>query len=230
MRVHCMQEPAMRLGEGMALGRNRKADTGAQNRDALLPTEQGPVSLRQMRRADLVELLLSDLDAIESLEDKLAFVTDRLGEETATANWLKERLGEQDETIERLRAQLDDRDATIAALRSQVAERDAQIGILSNARPRPDGSPCDNEVVSGTADALTDAGTRLEPVEDPLERLWKETCDLGRGDQGRHYMHDRKVPRRPVGIPSHGAPRQKLQRNGSDMNLGDESDSSQAGR
>lgn len=105
------------------------------------------IDLRRLRRVDLIELLVSDMDTIEDLRAKLLGAETSLSEANETLDRLKQRLDEKDAQIEHLKDRLDIKDRIIADL--QEAPEDApgrvidsyQPTVLARRSPQPQPAP-----------------------------------------------------------------------------------------
>lgn len=117
----------------------------------------------KLKRRDLLELLVSQIQEDDRLERRGALMAARINKQEKSLTRLKERLDEKDAQIERLKAKLDDKDAEIANL-TETLERERtsrrieldEAGSIAEAALR----------LSGIFEAAQDAADRyLENVK-----------------------------------------------------------------
>ena len=117
----------------------------------------------KLKRRDLLELLLSQIQEDERLERRGAAMAARITKQENSLTHLKERLDEKDAQIERLKKRLDDKDAQITVLRDTLErERTSRRIELDEA-----GSIAEAALrLSGIFEAAQDAADRyLENVK-----------------------------------------------------------------
>lgn len=116
----------------------------------------------KLKRRDLLELLLSQIQEDERLERRGAAMAARITKQEKSLTHLKERLDEKDAQIERLKNRLDEKDAQIVVLRDTLErERTSRRIELNEA-----GSIAEAALkLSGIFEAAQDAADRyLENV------------------------------------------------------------------
>ena len=74
----------------------------------------------KLRRRDLLELLLSQIQEDERLERKVSAMMSRITSQEKTLNRLKDKLNEKDAQLEKLKGRLDDKDREIGTLRETL--------------------------------------------------------------------------------------------------------------
>ena len=82
-------------------------------------TEKG---FSKLRRRDLLELLLSQIQEDERLERKVSAMMSRITSQEKTLNRLKDKLNEKDAQLEKLKGRLDDKDREIGTLRETLEQ------------------------------------------------------------------------------------------------------------
>ena len=76
----------------------------------------------KLRRRDLLELLLSQIQEDERLERKVSAMMSRITSQEKTLNRLKDKLNEKDAQLEKLKGRLDDKDREIGTLRETLEQ------------------------------------------------------------------------------------------------------------
>lgn len=193
---------------------NKRSKQGETDGDDLAAT---PVSeqldLRRLRRVDLIELLVSDMDTIEDLRTQLLSTELSLSEATDMAERLKAKLNEKDAQIDRLKMKLDDKDAQIGHLKSRLDLKDQIIDDLREGNPRSDAiipARFEGQVVARD-DAQGD-GAQTEPTTVPrprsgsvpkVEEQSKNYRQVGQTNQAMaRQLAGAPWPRQ--GMPAHG--------------------------
>lgn len=127
----------------------------------------------KLKRRDLLELLLSQIQEDDRLERRGAAMAARITKQEKSLTHLKERLDEKDAQIERLKTRLDDKDKQIAILRDTLQrERTSRRIELEEA-----GSIAEAALkLSGIFEAAQDAADRY------LENIKLQAAESLRGE------------------------------------------------
>lgn len=152
----------------------------------------------KLKRRDLLELLLSQIQEDERLERRGAAMAARITKQEKSLTHLKERLDEKDAQIERLKNRLDEKDAQIVVLRDTLErERTSRRIELNEA-----GSIAEAALkLSGIFEAAQDAADRylenvkLQAAESLREEAEGHPQDESPGTPGRAGKETRTAER-----------------------------------
>lgn len=92
--------------------------------------------LKHYKRLDLIELLVNDMETIESLNKELDEKKQKLDALIEQDTRLKIKLDEKDEQLERLKQRLNEKDAQIEHLKDRLNKKDVAIAQLKEGLER----------------------------------------------------------------------------------------------
>lgn len=131
----------------------------------------------KLRRRDLLELLLSQIQEDERLERKVSAMMNRITSQEKTLNRLKDKLNEKDAQLEKLKGRLDDKDREIGILQETLEqERSSRRIELDEA-----GSIAEASLkLSGVFEAAQDAADRylenIRLLQTAAEQRYRNAC------------------------------------------------------
>lgn len=131
----------------------------------------------KLRRRDLLELLLSQIQEDERLERKVSAMMNRITSQEKTLNRLKDKLNEKDAQLEKLKGRLNDKDREIGMLRETLEqERSSRRIELDEA-----GSIAEAALkLSGIFEAAQDAADRymenIRLLQTAAEQKYRDSC------------------------------------------------------
>lgn len=137
----------------------------------------------KLRRRDLLELLLSQIQEDDRLERKVSAMMNRITSQEKTLNRLKDKLNEKDAQLEKLKGRLDEKDREIGMLQETLeSERSSRRIELDEA-----GSIAEAALkLSGVFEAAQDAADRymenIRLLQTAAEQKYRESC-RSRGSQ-----------------------------------------------
>ena len=131
----------------------------------------------KLRRRDLLELLLSQIQEDDRLERKVSAMMNRITSQEKTLNRLKDKLNEKDAQLEKLKGRLDEKDREIGVLQETLeSERSSRRIELDEA-----GSIAEAALkLSGVFEAAQDAADRymenIRLLQTAAEKNYRESC------------------------------------------------------
>lgn len=131
----------------------------------------------KLRRRDLLELLLSQIQEDDRLERKVSAMMNRITSQEKTLNRLKDKLNEKDAQLEKLKGRLDEKDREIGVLQETLeSERSSRRIELDEA-----GSIAEAALkLSGVFEAAQDAADRymenIRLLQTAAEQNYRESC------------------------------------------------------
>lgn len=131
----------------------------------------------KLRRRDLLELLLSQIQEDDRLERKVSAMMNRITSQEKTLNRLKDKLNEKDAQLEKLKGRLDEKDREIGMLQETLeSERSSRRIELDEA-----GSIAEAALkLSGVFEAAQDAADRymenIRLLQTAAEQKYRESC------------------------------------------------------